>query len=186
MQRQASTLNNMGDFYHKLGDTARALEYYNKALDLIRNNVTDPRAEANILTQIGQLQIAEGNLTQASAYFAKSRAIPQSPQREAELLNSMGLVYSLKGNPTEALKAYDQALDKVRSSHDRRGEAATLNERAEAYGQLGNLSQALLDLNGARSLWTSVQDRLGEALALQDIAQIEGGAKVQQRSNPNR
>jgi CHAT domain-containing protein/tetratricopeptide (TPR) repeat protein len=173
-QRQAATLNNLGDLYHKLGDAASALEYYNEALALIRNNVKDPRAEASILTQIGQLQMAEEDLTQALEYFAKAKAIPQIPQREAELLNSTGLTYSLKGNPTEALKLYDQALDKSRISHDRRGEAATLNKRAEAYGQLGNPSQALLDLNSARSLWISVQDQRGEALALQDMARIEG------------
>jgi CHAT domain-containing protein/tetratricopeptide (TPR) repeat protein len=175
MQRQASTLNNMGNFYDNLGDPALALEYYNQALALIRNNVKDPKAEANILTQIGQLQIAEGNLTRALEYFKRASAIPQISQREAETLNNLGMVYSLEGNPGAALELHNDALAKVtrRPNNDLRGEAATLNKRSEAYRLLGNQSLALADLTTAVSLWRTLKDQRGEAIALQAIAVVE-------------
>jgi CHAT domain-containing protein/Tfp pilus assembly protein PilF len=172
-QRQASTLNNLGKFYQEWGDAAQAREYYDQALDLIRNKVKDPRAEANVLTQIGRLLLSDGKLTEALQYFNNSMVIPQSPQREAELLNNIGMAYLLAGNPAEALKFHNKALAKITAIHDPRGEAATRNKMAEAYTRLGSPSLALAELQTALSLWRAVKDSRGEVLALEDMAQAE-------------
>lgn len=172
-QLQASTLNNLGNFYLEWGDAARAREYYDQALELIRSKVKNAPAEANILTQIGRLLMSDGRLAEALQYFKDSSVIAQSPQREAELLNNIGLAHLLEGNPTEALKFHDKALVKVKDAKDVRGEAATRNKRAEAYTRLGNASLALGEWNAALQLWTTVKDRRGEALTLQGAAQAE-------------
>jgi CHAT domain-containing protein/tetratricopeptide (TPR) repeat protein len=174
VQRQASTLDNIAELYHVLGDSNRALEYYNEALALIREKVKDPKAEANVLTHIGQVYVSQEKLAQALEYFKASREIPQSPQRKAELLTNMGMVYSIENNPAAALKLYAEALILFRLNDDLRGQAAALHKLSEAYRQIGNDSLALENLNQALSLWRTVKDRRGEALTLQGIAQVKG------------
>lgn len=172
-QRQAATLDNIGELHFVLGDSDRALEYYNEALGLIREKVKDQKAEANVLTHIGQVYVSEGKLTQALASFNTARELPQRPQRKAELMANIGVAYSIQHNPAEAFKLYNEALELFRSNDDLRGEAATLLKMSEVQGQEGKDSLALENLSQALSLWRTVKDRRGEALTLQAIAQVK-------------
>lgn len=170
-QREAATLDNIGELYNGLGDPISAKQHYEDALALLQGKA--PILEASVLIHIGQLSLSQGKLDDALEFFKKALTISQSPLRRAQALTNIGYAYAQQENPRKAIESYEEALSLRSRTGDRRGEAVTLQKRGEAYALLGKPTEALADFNRALSLYRVVADQRGEATALYSIARIE-------------
>lgn len=168
-QREAACLDNIGQLHQDLGEPTLALEYYKKALLLLREKIRDPDAEGNVQSHIGSVNLSQGNLNQALQDFQRAFTLRQSPRGQGYEMTNLGAVYVLQNNPQKALEVYDKAFSLLKGI-DQQAEAVALYKRGEAYGLLGNQSQALEDFNRALTIWRSIANRRGEATTLLGIA----------------
>ena len=125
--------NNLGTLYYDLKQYNRALDFFNKALE-----VNPGYASAN--NNRGAVYIEKGLLDLALKDI--NRAIAIDPEY-ASAYKNRGDIYKKKGRHQEALKMYDQALKidpRFIDGYDVRG---------ILYGELGKFEKALLDFNKA-------------------------------------
>jgi tetratricopeptide (TPR) repeat protein len=91
---------------------------------------------------------------------------------EALFRNSLGLLYSVIGEHSQALEYFSQALSIYRYLSDKGGEATTLNNTGRVYSALGDRTRALEYYNQALTLSRMVVDRGGEATTLNNIGSV--------------
>jgi CHAT domain-containing protein/Tfp pilus assembly protein PilF len=181
-ENQAIVLDNIGMVYAGLGDAEEALSQFQEALK-IRKALKDPSGESVTRSNVGYAQWLLGNHEEALSQLKQALALSQShttagpqscnPRFEAFTLVREGIVHVSRGELSEALERYNQALKIQRDVDDHRGQAITLDRIGEVSGLLGQPVQALRSYKEALGLWMSVADPQGQALSLYGIARVE-------------
>lgn len=95
----------IGYEYYKIGNYPRALEAYEKALEIDPNN-------AEILNGKGRVYYAMGETAQALIYF--QQALAAAPDLSSEIVGyyNIGITFEKMLDDKQALQAYEQALSK--------------------------------------------------------------------------
>ena len=113
--RRAQTLTVMGMSYDATGEREKALEVYQRALDLQQNpEAPDLQGQARTLTKMGDAYAATGEADKALEYFGRARALWQSfGERDGEALALFGAarVARGRGHTGDALKQTEAALE---------------------------------------------------------------------------
>ncbi|MCI5163885.1 MAG: hypothetical protein D3917_18095 [Candidatus Electrothrix sp. AX5] len=178
-------LNELGETCWKLGDYARALEYYKQSL-LIHREWGNRQGESLTLNNIGLIYDIQCNYEQALQCYKQSLMM----QREAggqtgenSALNNMAMVYMKLGDYETALTYLQQSLPISLETGNKAGESATLNNIAAIYRVQGNTSSALEYLAQGLAIRRELGDRAGEAQScwnlgftyaeMDDLAQAE-------------
>ena len=103
------------------GDAARALETGNEAIALARRLnsldvlLTAVQNQAAAFVAMGNLEAAEGLLTEALGHFTSAK----NPGRQAECLEIMGQMCELRPDPETAVRCYTRARDLAIVASDR-------------------------------------------------------------------
>ena len=190
---RAATLDNKGELFAALGDSEKARECYEKALEYLAADPTpDSEVKAGILLHVGQLFLREGDFAAALKSFEHARdGFPQrresdQSRKQAEVFVNLGAVWAEKGDLVKALENYQRALSIQIKLSNRRGQALVHQKLGAAYARLDRSSDALNELKTSLILWISVKDQPGEAATLNDIALVErdrGNIKEALQSN---
>ncbi|MHB8751396.1 MAG: tetratricopeptide repeat protein, partial [Aggregatilineales bacterium] len=98
--------------------------------------------------------------------------VKEDPARQALFLNTLGIVWSARGEKRKALGFLEQALPLYQTMEDRRGEAACLNNLGLVWFDLGENRKALDFYQQARSLLHAMHDHGGEAKTLTNIGRL--------------
>ncbi len=170
-QREAYTLNEMGERYRELGEIQKALAYHNQAVSLWRV-VGDRRQEGESLHNIGSDYQTWGDSQKALDHYQQALTLIRAVgdrQQEAIILGSMGAAYEYAGKLTEALDYGNQALELVRAQGNRKREAILLNNLGMSYSSVGEGQKALDYLNQSLSLLRGLGDRRTESAILGNI-----------------
>lgn len=173
---EAASLNNIGLLYDWLGEKEKALEHYTQALEIFRA-AKDRNLEATALNNLAgfHLNTLKDSKT-ALDYYTRSleirRALGQ-PVEIAIVLDNIGQLYDLSGEPRKALDYHRQALEIRRATGHRIGEAASLNNLGAAYHSLGELQAALDFFNQALRLHRTMRNRVMEMATLFGMAKTE-------------
>lgn len=171
---RASTLDNKGELYAALGNPDKARECYQEALRLLdKAGKPNPDIKASVLVHLGQLSLADDDVTSALKYFEDARSLKPADYRLSDVLTNLGTALAVNNEFDKAIGVYQNALDLQVKLNDPRGQALTLQKRGEARVRRGEPDKGLNDLNQALVLWRVVKDRRGEATTLNDIAQLE-------------
>ena len=128
-------------------------------------------AEATLLRAEGTGESPRNAIKKYEASLPLFRAIGDRI-REAQILNSIGIVYSNLGEKQQALKFYNESLPLSRAVGDKSGEAATLNNIGLDYSHLGEKQQALKFYNESLPLSRAVGDKSAEAATLNNIGGV--------------
>jgi CHAT domain-containing protein len=174
LKDETSELVAIGSLHQQAGETQKAQECFNQALQVWRK-AGSRNGEALALNDIGRAY-ADLRLEQ-KALELYNQALPiwretGNRRGEALTLNNLGRVYADLGQEQKALELYNQALPIWREVGNRRGEASTLTNMGRVYSDLGQKQKALELYNQALPSWRQVGDRNGEALALNDIGRV--------------
>jgi len=172
--REAITLNSIGQIYWMLGDRQKPLEKLNEAL-LIQRDTGDRRGEATTLNDIGVVYGSLGALQKAlemsNAALTIFRAIGDR-SGEAAALTTLGSFYRSLEDMQKALEKANEALTIYRAIGDRNGEAYTLNNIGTVYRSLGELRKALEKFNEALPIFQAISDRESESTVVNNIGVI--------------
>lgn len=184
---EADALGNTGALYFALGQPQKALECFQKALTIIKQN-GDRRSLAYALQGIGMVYSSLGQPQKTLQYLQRAAILfKQAGDRrgEADALGNTGSLYYTLGQPQKALQYLQQALVLYRLVEnkqigDKRGEATVLANFGNVYVSLGQPQKALESYEQALALYKQVGDRGGEAdmhfgigIACSDSGQIQ-------------
>lgn len=99
-----------------------------------------------------------------------------SPDQQAHILNSQGVISRVLGRMEQARHNLEQALRLYQKSGNRTGEAWALNDLGRVFVDLGNRERARQDYERALHIFQEQGDRRGEGSALNNL----GWASVMQ------
>jgi CHAT domain-containing protein len=88
---------------------------------------------------------------------------------EANILNSLGVVYGSLGQDLKEIEYHQQSLAIKREIGDRSGEASSLDNLGVVYGSLGQYSKAIDYHEQSLAIKREIGDRDGEANALNNL-----------------
>jgi CHAT domain-containing protein/Tfp pilus assembly protein PilF len=184
LKEETSELVSLGSLQLQAGDTQKAEDSFNQALQIWRK-VGNRNGEALALNDIGR---AYGDLRRPQkALEVFNQALPLwreagNRRGEALTLNNMGRVYSDLGQEQQALELFNQALPIWREAGNHHGEASTLNAMGRVYSDMGQEQKALELFNQALPYWREAADRNGEALTLDNLGRVDAGLGQSQKA----
>ncbi len=144
-----STYQNIGDVYKNLGDYAIALENYNKALNLIREE--DKKfeiAKTTLWGNIGEILVYQEEFENALSYFNLLREELEKrkdKQSIAAVLNNIARVYYLQKDYAKAQEIFTNALKLQINQDDHYGASISFLHLARILEQYGKYNKAIRD-----------------------------------------
>lgn len=182
----AASASHLALDYQELGQLDRAVEWYQKALELQRRS-GDRRGQGVSLGALANIYKIQGELQKALDSFEQALELldrPQDRRYRAFQLHNLGTLYHRLGRR-------EAALDNLRAAERAFAGLGLLRWQASSLSQIGQLAlesgdseRALRTLGHALTLRQQVGDRRGEAVALRKIgsALLAGGDVEEARS----
>jgi tetratricopeptide (TPR) repeat protein len=170
---RAPALEEAGIVSSRLGDLEQGNTYLRQALQQY-DRADSPYDRAKIHDALGSNLVLSGNLMGAQIQFEEALALWESlnsPGPIAVTLNNLGVIYSYRGDHSQALKAYEGALYEARRNGSQRMEAFALAGVGDVHRDTGDLdkalaayaeSQAVAEQIGATHLSVYLLDAVGE------------------------
>jgi tetratricopeptide (TPR) repeat protein len=164
-------LGNLGLAYADLGETRKAIEYYNQSLEIDRR-FRNKKAEGVHLGSLGRAYADLGETITAIKYYDKALEIDRSTgegRAEGVHLSNLGRAYADLGDTIKAIEYYGQALKVIRKIGDRRGESASLGNLGLSYADRGELRKAIKCYTESLEIAQKIGDRRGEGANLGNL-----------------
>lgn len=148
----ALALNNKGYLANQEGEIEKALEYYNKSIEL-RIKIDDKPGLAACYNNTGYIYKTRGNIPMAVEYYGKALKIqeanllpngePVNKKGMAYTIHNLGLIYKENGEVKKAEEYYKRALKLRKEVNDIAGIGHSLNNIGFIYYDAGDLDKAL-------------------------------------------
>jgi len=171
------SMGNLGSALLRMGQYPRAIQCYEKALELVRMRA-DRQAESVWLGNLGVCYADLGELPQAIDHHEQALAIAREigdRQGETNQLGNLGTCYLRLGELQRAIDHLEQALAIAREIGNRQGEAHQLGNLGLCYADLGELRRAIDLYEQALAIAREIGDRLGEASLLGNLGNCYAG-----------
>lgn len=146
--KQARVYNNFAILYGKQKKATQELNYYNKAIQLLKNDSSKAGIYLkNIINKnIGLIHCDNNQPDKALAIFLKAYEIDKvssKPNNFAMNCRSIGTAYRMKKDFVNALKYYNEALEVFQKMENKSGEADTFREIGSVYFSMKKLPKAI-------------------------------------------
>lgn len=180
---QAIVLANLGVLASETGDATGGLAYLERALPLVRQS-GHASGEARVLNALGKVRHDLGEEQRALEIlrlaYERAIAAPDYTLAAAALINQ-AVAQAYLGQPSEADRAYEQALRLSQQYHDARLEVFIRNNQGQALDMRGAHRQALVRYTQAAELARkqNIPSLLGRILLNQGVALSLVGERVQ-------
>ncbi len=171
----ASGYNNLGFYYFSLDDDDKAIDNFNKAIELskeINNLMVIPVA----LNNLGFIYKQEGDILKALDYYHQSLKLNQELKEESEIalaLNNIGGIYFKQKEYSKALKYYLDALLIEKKSGTKNGEARLYSNIGSVYKEQNKLIESIDYFNYSIKIYTEIGNKKGIATSLSKQASLE-------------
>ncbi|MBD2481162.1 tetratricopeptide repeat protein [Planktothrix sp. FACHB-1365] len=157
--------------YHSLGETEKAITFYEQFL-AINREFKYREGEDACLGALGKAYGSLGEYERAITFYEQSLAIKREikdRQGEADCLGVLGKAYGSLGEYERAITFYEQSLAIKREIKDRQGEADCLGVLGMAYGSLREYERAITFYEQSLAISREIKDRQGEAHCLGNL-----------------
>jgi class 3 adenylate cyclase/tetratricopeptide (TPR) repeat protein len=172
--KEAPSLNLLGNIHRGLGKYHEAEEYFSEARDIYQN-LGRRLEEAKTLGNLGSVFINRGELNRAEEAFAGYRDISQEigfHQGEATALGNLGLVFLERGELEQAGDCFERQIEISRRIQDRQGEVLALGNLGFVHHDRGEIEDALACYREQLSISREIGYRYGEEVALGSLAEL--------------
>ena len=166
--RLGAVLGTIGAAYAALGETRKAIGFYEQHL-VIAREIGDRQGEGNALGNLGSAYAAVGEVRKAIEFHGQALVISREigdRRGEGSDLRSLGNAYADLGEVREAIGFLDQALASDREIGDRPGESSDLGILGTCYFRLGEVGKAIGFHEQALGIRREIGDRRGESSSL--------------------
>jgi CHAT domain-containing protein/Tfp pilus assembly protein PilF len=175
-------LANLGAGYLKLGDSAKAIEYFQQSLAIVSVN-GDLQRQGQVLGNLGAAYLNLGDYPKVIEYSQQSLTIAretQDPQGEARALLNLGAAYIGLGDYPKGFEYSQQSLAIARANADLQSEGQVLGNLGFAYLNQGDYPKAIEYSQQHLVIARQIQDPQGEGRALLNL----GAAYLNQGDYP--
>ena len=162
---------NLGNAYADLGETRRAIEYYEQHLEIARETGDRP-GEGRALNNLGIAYKNLGETRRAIEYYEQVLKITRETgdrRGEGTTLGNLGTAYSVLGETRRAIEYYEQHLEIARETGHRRGEGLALQGLGVAHADLGETRRAIEYHEQHLEVARETGDRRGEGAAFTNL-----------------
>lgn len=169
---ESSALGNLGITHAAIGDTRKAIAYFNQVLTICRET-GDRHGEGMTLNNLGIAYAALGDARKAIKYYEQRLVIAREMgdrRGEGAALNNIGSAHYDLGDARKVIENYEQSLVIKRETGDRRGEGQTLGNLGVAHASLGDARKAIEYYAQQLTITRETGDRRGEGKALWNSA----------------
>jgi tetratricopeptide (TPR) repeat protein len=164
-------LGNLGIAYRHLGETRRAIEFYQQSLAIARET-GDRLGEAAATGNLGAAYADLGEFHRAIEFFEQHLDMARKigdRLGEATATGNLGAVYADLGEPRRAIELCEQHLALTQEIGDRDGEARASWNLGEALEKLGELGRAA----AMKQVCVDYEREIGHPDAEKDAAEVE-------------
>lgn len=178
---QFTALRNVGSGYRIRGEMRIAVEYHQKAVDIILG-MDNPAYLAHIYSDLGIDYAELGDYDKSTEYFLKSLSTYEAMLAEKEdrsilfnyaiCLNNVGINYDLLGLHDKALESYQESMKISKEIGDDELTADGLNNIGLIYELKGEYEIALEFLNQALAMYEILGYKRTIAIATANIGMI--------------
>ncbi|MGB7441224.1 MAG: CHAT domain-containing protein [Coleofasciculaceae cyanobacterium] len=171
---EGKTFNQIGLVYGSLGEYAKALEFFQKALAIPEQVVGNTGA---IHYNIGIVYSHLGDYSKAVQFYQQSLSLAKKTSNipgEVRILNTIGNVHTKQGKYELALNSYQQALALLKNiEYDKNLlEGATFNNIGQVYSKQGKYKLALDFYQQALTIQKVLGSKAGEGIILDNIGEV--------------
>ncbi len=168
---RGNVFNSIGAVYWFQRDYGKALEFFNKSLEIGQLN-QDVALQQKALTNRGIVFENLAQYTEALNCVEQALELNQMTQNKenrAYLLNSLGNIQQSLHHYDAALLAYQESLSLFDSLGNEQGASLCYNNMGEAYLEKGMMNQAIENYQTSLNYETSQADSLSMAVAFNNI-----------------
>ena len=158
----------LGGMYEKVGAYDKALAQFTRVVELDPKRVNGILAKGRAEIESGNAQAGLDDLTHALT-LAKEL---DNEENKADILQAMGVAFSVLGKPDDALKSVQDSLEIKRKLGMKRGIADSLEMIGSTELALGKPDLALKNYNDALALRKEIGDKSGTGDVLNDLGQF--------------
>jgi serine phosphatase RsbU (regulator of sigma subunit) len=171
---QTKILNLMGSYFQVKGDYVKAIDYYQKSLQLGESKKIN-EAVLVALGNIGAIYISLNQDKKALEYQLRSLAIAKkinNINKLASIYNNLSLLYTRFHENEKALEYGNKSLEIYKTMDDANGICSAYGNIGNAYMALNNLDEALKNYIKTNELSISVGNPYEECTSSMDIGEI--------------
>jgi len=174
---EGQALGRIGHLYSLTRDGDTAYATLSKALTLLESRQSHPspiasHAYAEVISYMGEVIYAKGNLLKARNYFERARKmLPDDRNGQARTHLFCGYIAGTLGQPDKAKADVSKALELYQATGDKAGEGLALIASGLTYSSKTKEVESMKLHRQAFTIFQSMGDRLGEATAVVAIGQ---------------
>lgn len=180
MEKAITYLRQAGDQAAQVSAYRNALDFYNRALDLVakveKGTSSYPHPQRVILlVKSGEIHGKLGDYKTTQTLCEESLALARANadrQGEADSLKILGIITKARGEYVQTMMLYEQALTIYREIDHQAGEASVLNNLGVIAHNQGEDIQATKFYQQALMIEKTIGHRYGEARALNNLGLI--------------
>lgn len=165
-------LGHLGMAYRSLGEYRRAIDCYERHLQMARE-LNDSRGEEQDLANLGDAYEGLGEYGNAIEYYEQYLQLAKKlddRRGEGNALGCIGSAYHSSGGYFRAIEYHEKALAMHREIGDRRGEGVALGNLGIAHYRLGQYQQAIDFYGEQLQIARASNDRRAEGNALWNVS----------------
>ncbi|TKB66224.1 MAG: TIR domain-containing protein [Nitrospira sp.] len=173
-------LDKLARIYHRLGDLERAVAYYEKGLECVREARDDLSGECHYLAVLAICKQESGDLVGATLYCRAALELAHAIEgdaKEALIWNTIGEVFAALGQASAAMSASEHARELARDNHQRDFEVGALVNLGQHYDALGDGERAEEECIRACRMAQSIGFQLGESAAWRNLGSLNIGRR---------
>jgi len=158
----AGDLMALGRVYSEVGDYAKALPYFDKALEIVKS-LSDSDMTASLLNSIGVLYTEQEDYSQAKEHYNRTLQIylTENNQREAaRVLLNLGVIEQRQSHYDQALARFRSSLQAAKISGIRDVQIAANEGISVVLTAQGNFGSALEALNQSLAIATEAKSNV--------------------------
>jgi tetratricopeptide (TPR) repeat protein len=170
----AKMLNNIGNVYYDLSDSAKALKNFNQSLEL-RKSINDIEGIGQSLSNLGNLYYMTGNIAKALDYYSRAIKVLQNSdfkKEHAHALLSISYIYSRSGDVKKALEYIEESLELNKKIGNKNGMAAALTEIGNMHFAMNEFKKAMPYFEQSLELYNQTGNAEGVGAAYNNIGGI--------------
>ncbi|MHA1166344.1 MAG: tetratricopeptide repeat protein [Candidatus Hodarchaeales archaeon] len=168
--------HSIANMHYMLTNYSKALEYYEKSLELKKRHGMDIEGQLKVLNNIAAVHKTSGDYNRALDYYLHAlRLVTKHEDKISQmalgtLLNNIGVIYQEKGDPEKALEYYSKS-NAVQT--DQRLKGTVVFNIGNVYLELGDLTSAAEYYNDSKEIWEKTGEEGNLAYSYMHTSQLQ-------------
>lgn len=166
-------LNGLGNYYENKSDYPKALETYDRALEIVKNQKNKDKGFAILYNNIAMIYIKQGKYDTALKLMIEALKAEENQKNNkgiAQAYNNIGIIYYYQQDLKKATEYFEKSIAQEEKIGDEEAVVQSINNLGAIYDYMGENKKALNQYQKALAINTSADDKRETSANLLNIA----------------